>query len=80
MSAPDRDDPSQMRHDYMTPCSPGDPAAEEKTWMDIEPSQLMEPDVSMKDMLNSLQSSKPSVNKEDVEKMDAFTRDFGQEG
>lgn len=25
VSGPDRNDPSKIRHDYVTPCSPGDP-------------------------------------------------------
>jgi hypothetical protein len=27
----------------LTPCSPGDPHAVEKTWNDIEPDELLEP-------------------------------------
>jgi len=32
------------------------------------------------DMRRSLETSKPTVNDEDMEKLDKFTRDFGQEG
>jgi hypothetical protein len=32
---------------YWTPCSPGDPAAVEKTWMDVSPGELKEPIVSL---------------------------------
>lgn len=31
-------------------------------------------------MLKSIATSKPTVNAEDLKKLDQFTRDFGQEG
>ena len=48
--------------------------------MDIEADRLLEPAVTMADMMKSLQNSKPSVNDEDLERMTKFTEDFGQEG
>lgn len=33
--------------DLFTPCSPGDPDAEEMTWMDVPGDKLLEPQVSM---------------------------------
>ena len=33
-----------------------------------------------KDMLKSLERTKPTVNEEDLEKLTKFTEDFGQEG
>lgn len=33
--------------DLFTPCSPGDPEAEEMTWMDVPGDKLLEPKVSM---------------------------------
>ena len=78
--APDRDDPSVMRDDYLTPCSPGAPGAVEMTWMDVDGDKLLEPAVTLKDVMRSLESSKPSVNDEDLDKMTKFTNDFGMEG
>ena len=49
-------------------------------WMEVDPDKLYEPPVTMQDMMKSLLSSKPSVNSDDIERMSAFTRDFGQEG
>uniref|UniRef100_A0A8C3CHV8 vesicle-fusing ATPase n=1 Tax=Cairina moschata TaxID=8855 RepID=A0A8C3CHV8_CAIMO len=66
--------------DLFTPCSPGDPDAEEMTWMDVPGDKLLEPQVSMNDMLRSLASTKPTVNEQDLEKLKKFTEDFGQEG
>lgn len=36
-----------MVDDLLTPCSPGDPAAIEMTWMDVASDKLMEPIVCM---------------------------------
>ncbi|NXP69842.1 VPS4B protein, partial [Ramphastos sulfuratus] len=66
--------------DLFTPCSPGDPGAIEMTWVEVPGDQLLEPQVSMDDMLRSLVSTKPTVNEQDLEKLKKFTEDFGQEG
>ena len=41
----DRHDPTKMRT-YLTPCSPGDPAAQELSWMDVDSDMLLEPKVT----------------------------------
>jgi len=46
VKAPSRADPSKMQA-YWTPCSPGDPHAVEKTWMDVGADELLEPIVTM---------------------------------
>ncbi|KYQ91797.1 hypothetical protein DLAC_11689 [Tieghemostelium lacteum] len=76
---PSREDPDVIV-DYVTPCSPGDPQAQEMTWMDIEPSKLKEPPISLADCLKSLRNSKPTVSSKDLEKYVEFTKDFGQDG
>ncbi|PWA03458.1 hypothetical protein BB558_000377 [Smittium angustum] len=70
-------DPNKL---YWTPCSPGDPAAVEKNWMDIEADELLEPDLTLTSFLKSLQSVKPTVNSTDLIKQTEFTSEFGQEG
>ncbi|KAG2458541.1 VPS4B protein, partial [Polypterus senegalus] len=75
-----RDDANQVVDDLLTPCSPGDPNAIEMTWMDVPGDKLLEPVVSMSDMLRSLANTKPTVNEQDLEKLRKFTEDFGQEG
>ena len=80
VSGPDYDDPNIIRDDFLTPCSPGAPGAFEATWREIDPDKFLEPAVTMEDMLKSLESSKPSVNDEDMDKMNKFTEDFGIEG
>lgn len=77
---PSRTNPNQIVDDLLTPCSPGDPGAIEMAWIDVPGDKLLEPPVTMNDMLRSLATSKPTVNDEDMEKLNKFTRDFGQEG
>ncbi|XP_007898715.1 vacuolar protein sorting-associated protein 4B [Callorhinchus milii] len=72
--------PSVIVEDLLTPCSPGDPNAVEMTWIDVPGEKLLEPVVSMDDMLRSLTNTKPTVNDEDLKKLKKFTEDFGQEG
>ncbi|XP_017284310.1 vacuolar protein sorting-associated protein 4B-like [Kryptolebias marmoratus] len=72
--------PDVVVEDLLTPCSPGDPNALEMTWMDVPGDRLLEPVVSMADMLRSLSNTKPTVNEQDLEKLQKFTEDFGQEG
>lgn len=77
---PSPKDPSIIVDDLLTPCSPGDPAAIEMNWMEVEGDKLYEPPVTMKDMLKSLATTRPTVNEEDMTKLEKFKEDFGQEG
>ena len=54
--------------------------AVEMTWMDVPGDKLKEPQVDMSDMLKSLSTQKPTVNEADLEKLDQFRNDFGQDG
>jgi len=80
ISGPSRADPNVIVNDLLTPCSPGNPGAIEMSFMDVPSDKLLEPAVSMSDMLRSLATSKPTVNDDDMKKLDKFTMDFGQEG
>ena len=40
-------DKTQIVDDLVTPCSPGDPAAFEMTWMEVPGDKLFEPPVTM---------------------------------
>ena len=44
---PCRTNSSMTVDDLLTPCSPGDPAAIELTWMDVPSDKLLEPIVCM---------------------------------
>ncbi|KAJ1918124.1 Vacuolar protein sorting-associated protein 4 [Tieghemiomyces parasiticus] len=63
-----------------TPCSPGDPDAVEKTWMDLEPQELIEPELTARDFLKAVKNARPTVGKDDITKHTEFTGEFGQEG
>uniref|UniRef100_A0A8D0GKI3 vesicle-fusing ATPase n=1 Tax=Sphenodon punctatus TaxID=8508 RepID=A0A8D0GKI3_SPHPU len=80
IKGPSLSDPNILVDDLLTPCSPGDPGAIEMTWADVPGDKLLEPVVSMADMLNSLAHTKPTINEQDLEKLKKFTEDFGQEG
>lgn len=80
MSGPSRSNPDVIVHDLLTPCSPGESGAIEMSWVDVPGEKLLEPKMSMNDMLLSLQNQKPTVNDEDLKKLKKFMDDFGQEG
>ncbi|OMJ24808.1 Vacuolar protein sorting-associated protein 4 [Smittium culicis] len=63
-----------------TPCSPGDPNAVEKSWIDVDANELLEPDLTISCFLKSLNSVKPTVNSSDLVKQAEFTSEFGMEG
>ncbi|OLL22811.1 Vacuolar protein sorting-associated protein 4 [Neolecta irregularis DAH-3] len=63
-----------------TPCSPGDTGAIEMYWGDVGAKDLLEPPLTMKDFIKSVNSSRPTVNADDVKKHTEFTSDFGSEG
>lgn len=44
---PSRSNNQVMVDDLLTPCSPGDPAAIEMTWIDVPSDKLLEPIVCM---------------------------------
>eukprot|EP00163_Fabomonas_tropica_P015906 TRINITY_DN2875_c0_g1_i5.p1 TRINITY_DN2875_c0_g1~~TRINITY_DN2875_c0_g1_i5.p1 ORF type:complete len:225 (+),score=51.63 TRINITY_DN2875_c0_g1_i5:727-1401(+) len=77
VSGPDPADPSKHRNDLLTPCSPGDPAAKEMDLMEIDPSRLLAPTVTIRDFLKACANTKPTVGPDDLKKQEEFTRDFG---
>jgi vacuolar protein-sorting-associated protein 4 len=60
-----------------TPCSPGDPAAVEKTWAEVEGDELQEPPLRMADFIKSLDSVRPTVTQADIKKHDEWTQESG---
>ncbi|CAL1268154.1 unnamed protein product [Larinioides sclopetarius] len=80
VSGPSRADPNVTVDDLLTPCSPGCPGAIEMSWVDVPGDKLLEPVITMSDMLLSLSHSKPTVNDTDLIKLEEFMKDFGQEG
>jgi len=80
VTGPSRSDPNVMVSDLLTPCSPGTRGAVEMTWVDVPGEKLLEPQVDMSDMLRSLATQKPTVNADDLAKLEKFRNDFGQDG
>ncbi|KAF8631348.1 hypothetical protein AX15_002434 [Amanita polypyramis BW_CC] len=66
--------------DKWTPCSPGDPAAVEKTWSEIESNELEEPPLKLNDFLRSLESVRPTVTEADIKRHEEWTRESGNDG
>ena len=54
--------------------------ATEMTWVQVPGEKLKEPVVSFQDMLRSLATQRPTVNAEDMKKLEEFRNDFGQDG
>jgi len=63
-----------------TPCSPGDPAAKEMKWTDLEGEDLQEPELKVQHFIRAVKSLRPSVSKDDIDRSDEWTREFGSEG
>jgi vacuolar protein-sorting-associated protein 4 len=63
-----------------TPCSPGDPQAQVKSWVDIEGDQLLEPPLKVKDFVKAIKASRPTVSGEDLQRSAEWTKEFGSEG
>lgn len=64
--------------EYLTPCSPGDPAAIERTWNDVEPDDLLEPPLVLADFLRAIDAVRPTVTEDDITKHVLFTNDSGE--
>jgi len=77
---PLREDPNKIVNDLLTPCSPGAPGAMEMNWMEVDGNKLSEPILNMADMQSAKESTRPTVNQDDLKRFEDFTRDFGMEG
>ncbi|CAI4227598.1 unnamed protein product [Auanema sp. JU1783] len=80
VSGPSPNDKNIIVHDLLTPCSPGDKDARPMSWLDVPSDKLQEPVLAMQDLVRSLMTSKPTVNGADLDKLEQFKNDFGQEG
>ncbi|KAJ7447856.1 AAA-domain-containing protein [Mycena galericulata] len=61
-------------------CSPGDENAVEKSWSDLEPDELFEPKLVLKDLMTALGNVRPSVVEADIARHVQWTQDFGNDG
>jgi vacuolar protein-sorting-associated protein 4 len=63
-----------------TPCSPGDPAAVEKMWTDVESDELEEPSLGISDFTRAIGTVRPTVTQEDIRRHVEWTNDSGADG
>ncbi len=70
-------DPENAEVLKWTPCSPGDPEAEEKSWETLESDELVEPPLKLADFLKSLETNKSTCSAQDVQRHDDWTRESG---
>jgi len=75
-----RETPDQPASDLFTPCSAFSIGSTKMTWVDVPSEKLAEPQVTMEDMKTALKNTKPSVNKDDLKKLETFAEDFGVTG
>jgi vacuolar protein-sorting-associated protein 4 len=62
----------------LTPCSPGDPDAIEKSWTDVGTDELQEPALTLNDFLRAVQTVRPTVTEADIKKHEEWTQDAGK--
>ena len=79
VAGPSPVDPSVNVNDLWTPCGPREPGAVEMSWMTIAGDKLKEPHLTIADFLKALHNNRPTVNADDLQRFEDFTRDFGQE-
>eukprot|EP00835_Amoeboradix_gromovi_P005409 NODE_505_length_7533_cov_0.471886.p2 type:complete len:421 gc:universal NODE_505_length_7533_cov_0.471886:2136-3398(+) len=79
VQAKDRKDINKMKV-YWTPCSPGDPNAIEKTWMEVQGDELLEPTLNIQDFYKAVQNNRPTVSKADLVEHEKWAQQFGMDG
>ncbi|OQV18968.1 Vacuolar protein sorting-associated protein 4B [Hypsibius exemplaris] len=79
VKGPSPSDPNKIV-DLYSPCSPGSPGAVEMSFHDVPGDQLLEPKITMNDMLRAVSQTKPAVTETDLIKLKEFTEEYGQEG
>ncbi|KAF5376885.1 hypothetical protein D9615_007228 [Tricholomella constricta] len=63
-----------------TPCSPGDPDAQEMDWSLVQSDELLEPPLRIGDFLKSLGTTPSTVTAADIKRHDDWTRESGNDG
>ncbi|KAF8060835.1 P-loop containing nucleoside triphosphate hydrolase protein [Lyophyllum atratum] len=75
---PTLDEPDKLTK--WTPCSPGDPDAQEMDWVSIESDELLEPALKVADFLKSLSHTRPTVTAADIKRHNEWTKESGNDG
>ncbi|KAK7421474.1 hypothetical protein QQX98_002173 [Neonectria punicea] len=66
--------------EWYTPCNANDPGAMPMKWNRVPARQLKEPPLSVGDLYDAVQKTKPSVGEEEVRKCSEWTQQYGMEG
>lgn len=61
----------------LTPCSPGDKGAMEKTWSEVNTEELQEPALTMNDFIRAIQQTRPTVTEDDTRRHVEFQNEAG---
>ncbi|KAG6839836.1 hypothetical protein C0991_011200 [Blastosporella zonata] len=61
----------------LTPCLPGDPAAEEMQWRTIEPARVLKPPIRLADFLEALSAMGPTVTANEIRQCEDWAKEFG---
>ncbi len=80
VSGPSPSNPDTVVDDLLTPCGPREAGAQEMSCLEVPGDKLLEPKVTLSDILKSLHDMRPTVNTGDLKQFQDFTADFGQEG
>ncbi|KAL1405921.1 Vacuolar protein sorting-associated protein 4 [Vanrija albida] len=72
------DGPDGEKQTKLTPCSPGAAGAIEKSWTDVESSELQEPLLSVADFEKAIAVNRPTVSAADIQKHIDFTNESGE--
>ncbi|KAI9147552.1 vacuolar protein sorting-associated protein VPS4 [Paramyrothecium foliicola] len=64
----------------LTPCSPGDEGALEMTYNDVNADELLPPIMQLRDLIMAVESTRPTVSKDDIDRQVQWTNEFGSEG
>ncbi|PAV62366.1 hypothetical protein WR25_16743 isoform J [Diploscapter pachys] len=66
-----------VQYDMWTACSPNDPSAKKMSYLDFNGDELAVPQMTMQDVIASLQIVKPTVNNADLAKFEQYNKDLG---
>jgi vacuolar protein-sorting-associated protein 4 len=75
MEGPSQEDANIIKS-FLTPCSPGAEGATEMSWVDVQPDELLEPDLTINDFMRAVRNGRKSVNDEDVAKYTKWTGNY----
>ncbi len=77
-SGPSPTDSTVCSDDLLSPCGPREQGATEMSWMDVPGDKLLEPKVTVWDFIKSFDSSRPTVNSDDLQRFEDYSKKIKQ--